>query len=61
MENIPLANWHAFASKANWVSYNALSLYNGSNKLGGKKKMHFVKRKRKRKSPIKYLKFQETY
>lgn len=22
MENIPLANWHDFASKANWVSYN---------------------------------------
>ncbi len=46
MENIPLANWHAFASKANWVSYNALSLYNGSNQLGGKKQLHFVKRKK---------------
>jgi hypothetical protein len=29
--------------------------------LGGKKKMHFVKRKENSKSPIKYLKFQETY
>lgn len=26
MENIPLANWHAFASKANWVSYNECSI-----------------------------------
>jgi hypothetical protein len=61
MENIPLANWHAFASKANLVSYNVLSLCNGFNKLGGKKQLHFVKRKKNSKSPIEYFKFQETY
>jgi hypothetical protein len=29
--------------------------------LGGKKQLHFVKRKKNSKSPIEYFKFQETY